>query len=369
MLGPAPKAKKAGNSNGALLVGQIKSVLLDRLIPRPYDAATSAIPLFRMDFEALKALVRDDLQEVNREIGERLSSDVALINQLAAYIVNSGGKRLRPLIVLLGARALGYQGTGHVRLAAIVEFIHTATLLHDDVVDASQMRRGQSTANTIWGNEASVLVGDFLYSRSFEMMVEFNDMRVMDILARTTNTIARGEVLQLLNRHDPDTSEERYIEVIHGKTARLFEAAARLAAVVSGAAKSTEEAMGRYGLHLGTAFQLIDDTLDYGRNNPALGKNIGDDLAEGNPTLPLIHAMRHGGPAEQALLRSAIENGEQARIDAVIDAIESSGSIAYTAAKAEAEAALAQEALSAVPDSPFKRALADLAVLSVHRNH
>jgi octaprenyl-diphosphate synthase len=345
-------------------------VLLDSHRPPPYDARTSATPISPMDFEAIKALVRDDLQAVNQEIGSRLRSDVVLINQLAAYIVNSGGKRLRPLIVLLGSRALDYQrGQGHVLLAAIIEFIHTATLLHDDVVDASEMRRGQSTANTIWGNEASVLVGDFLYSRAFEMMVELNDMRIMQILAHTTNTIARGEVLQLLNRHDPETTEERYIDVVHGKTAKLFEAAGRLAAIISGKDETTEHAMGRYGLHLGTAFQLIDDALDYGRNNAALGKNIGDDLAEGNPTLPLLHAMHHGTAAQRDLLRSAIETGGHEQIDAVIDAIESNGSIAYTAAKAEAEASLAQQALAAIPDSPYKRALADLAVFSVHRNH
>ena len=216
-----------------------------------------------MDFQAIKALVHDDLQAVNREIGARLQSDVALINQLAGYIVNSGGKRLRPMIVLLGAKALGHDGETHVKLAAVIEFIHTATLLHDDVVDSSAMRRGQSTANTIWGNEASVLVGDFLYSRAFEMMVEVNSMRVMEILAHTTNTIARGEVLQLLNCHDPDTTEERYRDVIQSKTAKLFEAAAMLAAVITGQGADIETAMGKYGLHLGTAFQLVDDALDY----------------------------------------------------------------------------------------------------------
>lgn len=322
-----------------------------------------------MDFEAIKALVRDDLAAVNREIGARLQSDVALINQLAGYIINSGGKRLRPMVVLLGAKALGYQGKHHVQLAAVIEFIHTATLLHDDVVDASEMRRGQSTANTIWGNEASVLVGDFLYSRAFEMMVEIDSMRVMEILAHTTNTIARGEVLQLLNCHDPDTTEERYLDVIRSKTAKLFEAAARLAAVISRADAVTEAALARYGVHLGTAFQLIDDALDYGRNNPALGKNIGDDLAEGKPTLPLIHALRNGNAEQRRLLRSAIECGDQTQIDAVVDTIESTGSIAYTARQAEAEAALAKEAVVSLPDSPFKQALVDLTYFSVYRNH
>ena len=322
-----------------------------------------------MDFEAIKALVRDDLSAVNQEIGSRLRSDVALINQLAGYIVGSGGKRLRPMIVLLGSRAFGYEGRAHVQLAAVIEFIHTATLLHDDVVDASEMRRGRSTANTIWGNEASVLVGDFLYSRAFEMMVEVDSMRVMEILAHTTNTIARGEVLQLLNCNDPDTTEERYIEVIRSKTAKLFEAAARMGAVICGRDRTTETAMGRYGTHLGTAFQLVDDALDYGRNNPALGKNIGDDLAEGKPTLPLIHAMRHGNDTQRELLRKAIQQGDHTQIDAVVDAIESTGSIAYTAGQAEAEAALAKEAVVSLPDSPYKQALVDLTYFSVHRDH
>jgi octaprenyl-diphosphate synthase len=322
-----------------------------------------------MDFEAIKALARDDMQAVDREIRERLTSDVALISELGSYLITSGGKRLRPLLVVLGARALGYQGGAHVTLAAIIEFIHTATLLHDDVVDASELRRGRSTANTVWGNEASVLVGDFLYSRSFEMMVEVGSMRVMEILARTTNTIARGEVLQLLNCHDPDTTEERYIDVIHSKTAKLFQASTQLAAVLTGRDAAIEAAMADYGMHLGTAFQLIDDALDYGRNNPELGKNVGDDLAEGKPTLPLIHCLRHGDAAQRALIRDAIEHGGRERIDAVIDAIESTGSIAYTARRAEDEAGLALAALGVLPESPHKQALRDLTHFSVHRNH
>jgi len=322
-----------------------------------------------MNFQAIKALVHDDLQAVNREIGARLQSDVALINQLAAYIVNSGGKRIRPIIVLLGARTFGYVGESHIRLATVIEFIHTATLLHDDVVDSSSMRRGQSTANTIWGNEASVLVGDFLYSRAFEMMVEVNDMRVMEILAHTTNTIARGEVLQLINCHDPDTTEERYRDVIQSKTAKLFEAAAKLGAVITGQRSDIENAMGTYGQHLGTAFQLVDDALDYGRGNPDLGKNVGDDLAEGKPTLPLIHALRTGSASQREFLRDVIERGDHARIETVVDTIESTGSIAYTARQAEAEAALAKEALVSLPDSSYKQALLDLAVFSVQRNH
>jgi len=321
------------------------------------------------DFQSIRELVKDDFEAVNREIIKRLHSDVALINTLSAYIINSGGKRLRPLLVLLGSRALGYQGQGHVVLAAIIEFIHTATLLHDDVVDASAMRRGRSTANSIWGNEASVLVGDFLYSRSFEMMVSVDNMRVMEILASTTNTIARGEVMQLMNCHDPDTSEERYIEVIHSKTAMLFEAAARLCAVINNQSSTTELAMAAYGLHLGIAFQLIDDALDYRGNNQDLGKNIGDDLAEGKPTLPLIHAMRTGDATQRTLIRKAIEEGSLERMDDVVTIIESTGSIAYTAARAEQEANLARAALSAIPDSPYKQALEALAYFSVHRSH
>lgn len=325
-------------------------------------------PAQTLDFDAIRALARDDLEAVNREILLRLRSDVALINQLGGYIIGSGGKRLRPLVVLLGARALDYRGEAHVLLAAIIEFIHTATLLHDDVVDASQLRRGRTTANALWGNEAAVLVGDFLYSRAFEMMVEVGSMRVMEILAHTTNTIARGEVMQLLNCHDPETSEERYLDVIRSKTAKLFEAAARLPAVIAGKPPEVEAAMAAYGLHLGTAFQLIDDVLDYRRDNAELDKNVGDDLAEGKPTLPLIHALRTGNARQRELIRTAIEEGGLARIDEVLDAIESTGSIAYTARRAQEEAQRAEQALSILPGSPYKQALLDLARFSVHRN-
>jgi octaprenyl-diphosphate synthase len=322
-----------------------------------------------MDYEAIKALVRDDLRAVDREIETRLQSDVALINQMGSYIVHSGGKRLRPVLVLLGSRAFGYSGNAHIRLAAIIEFIHTATLLHDDVVDASELRRGHTTANTIWGNEASVLVGDFLYSRAFEMMVEVGSMRVMEILAHTTNTIAKGEVMQLLNCHDPETTEERYIEVIRNKTAKLFQAAAQLAAVISGQNQQIEEDMAAYGMHLGTAFQLVDDALDYGRDNHGLGKNIGDDLAEGKPTLPLIYTLRQGNNRQRELIRTAIEEGGLAQMEEVMDAIESTGSITYTARRAEDEASRATAALAAIPDSPYKQALLDLAHFSVHRSY
>jgi octaprenyl-diphosphate synthase len=305
---------------------------------------------------------------VDREIETRLQSDVALINQMGSYIVHSGGKRLRPVLVLLGSRAFGYTGNAHIRLAAIIEFIHTATLLHDDVVDASELRRGHTTANTIWGNEASVLVGDFLYSRAFEMMVEVGSMRVMEILAHTTNTIAKGEVMQLLNCHDPETTEERYIEVIRNKTAKLFQAAAQLAAVISGQNQQIEEDMAAYGMHLGTAFQLVDDALDYGRDNHDLGKNIGDDLAEGKPTLPLIYTLRQGNNHQRELIRAAIEEGGLAQMEEVMDAIESTGSITYTARRAEDEASRATAALATIPDSPYKQALLDLAHFSVHRS-
>ncbi|UCC56004.1 MAG: polyprenyl synthetase family protein, partial [Gammaproteobacteria bacterium] len=249
-----------------------------------------------MNVEALRALVAEDVAAVDALIRERLTSDVALINQLSAYIINSGGKRLRPLLVLLAARACNVRGNQHINLAAVIEFIHTATLLHDDVVDASQRRRGNLTANTVWGNEAAVLVGDFLYSRAFEMMVDANDMRIMDILSHTTNAIAEGEVLQLLNCHDADTSEAHYLEVVRRKTAKLFEAAAQIGAVLGNQPEPVEAALANYGMHLGIAFQLIDDVLDYSASPEETGKNLGDDLAEGNPTLPLIHAMCQGTP-------------------------------------------------------------------------
>ena len=322
-----------------------------------------------MDLAPILALTQTDREAVDREINRRLNSDVALINRLGAYIIHSGGKRLRPLLVTLSARALGYAGDQHIALAAIIEFIHTATLLHDDVVDASAMRRGQSTANMVWGNEASVLTGDFLYSRAFEMMVEVGSMRVMEILAKTTNTIAEGEVLQLLNCHDPEVTEENYLRVIYSKTAKLFEAAARLGAVISDQPPAIEAAMAKYGMHLGTAFQLVDDMLDYTADSQILGKNVGDDLAEGKPTLPLLYALRSGSAAQQQLLRAAIKQGGLDRIEEVVSAIESTGANAYTARKAEDEARCAAEALSAIPESPYKQALLDLARFSVHRTY
>ncbi len=320
-----------------------------------------------MDLTAIRELIADDLRATDLLILDRLQSDVVLINQIGHYIVNSGGKRLRPMIVLLAARALGYQGEQHVELAAIIEFIHTATLLHDDVVDGSEMRRSNETANAVWGNAASVLVGDFLYSRSFEMMVEIGRMRVMEILSHATNRIAEGEVLQLLNCHDPDTDESRYREVILRKTATLFEAGARLAGVVAEAGDCDEQALADYGLHLGLAFQMIDDALDYGASNAEIGKNIGDDLAEGKPTLPLIRAMETGTPEQRRLLRRAIEEGGTEHLDEVMKAIESTDAIAYTARLAREEANLAIEALEPLPASSFKSALAALADFAVDR--
>ncbi len=314
------------------------------------------------------ALIADDMRAVDQLIGQRLSSDVVLINQLGGYIVNSGGKRLRPQLVLLAAGALGYQGQKHQLIAAIIEFIHTATLLHDDVVDASEMRRGQQTANALWGNEASVLVGDFLYSRAFEMMVEADDMRIMEILAHATNTIAEGEVLQLLNCNDPDTTEARYLEVIRSKTAKLFQAGTQLGAVLTDSDADTEQAMADYGMHLGTAFQLIDDVLDYSASAKELGKNIGDDLAEGKPTLPLICAMTHGTKEQTAIIRDAIENNGRDKLPAIMKAIESTGAITYTADCAAKEASKASQALADIPDTPYRQALLALAKFSVQRS-
>jgi octaprenyl-diphosphate synthase len=317
--------------------------------------------------DTLRAIVSDDIAAVDELIRTRLYSDVALINQLSNYIINSGGKRLRPLLVLLSARACQYQDSQHINLAAVIEFIHTATLLHDDVVDASLLRRGNMTANAVWGNEASVLVGDFLYSRAFEMMVEANDMRILEILSHTTNTIAEGEVLQLLNCHDAETTEDRYLEVISRKTAKLFEAAARIGAVLGKQSDAIETALASYGLHLGIAFQLIDDVLDYSASPVDTGKNLGDDLAEGKPTLPLLHAMNKGTPDEAHIIRKAIENGGHENMSAVLAAIESTGSISYTAQAAQREARQAITALDPLPSSTYKKALCSLAEFSVSR--
>jgi octaprenyl-diphosphate synthase len=315
----------------------------------------------------LRELVKTDWDSVNRLIFKRLGSDVALVNQVAHHIIHHGGKRLRPLTVLLAARACGCEGDRPIPAAAIIEFIHTATLLHDDVVDNSGLRRGQETANSVFGNQASVLVGDFLYSRSFQMMVELNELRVLEVLANATNTIAEGEVLQLMNCNNPDINELDYMEVIYRKTAKLFEAGAQLGAILSGQPETIEQAMADYGRHLGKAFQLVDDALDYDAKPEILGKNIGDDLADGKPTLPLIYAMNNGSAAERHLIREAIESGSTQNLRSIQLAIETTGGLKYTAERAEAEARQAVEALDAVPASNFKEGLKTLAEFAVRR--
>ena len=321
-----------------------------------------------MTLSEIRALIQDDIQAVDQLILNRLSSDVVLINQIGHYIINSGGKRLRPLLVLLCARACGYQGTDHQLMAAVIEFIHTSTLLHDDVVDESDTRRGNKTANEVWGNAASVLVGDFLYSRSFEMMVEPGELKIMQVMSEATNVIAEGEVLQLLNCHDADTTKERYMEVIHRKTAKLFEAATQMGPILANKPE-LEKAFIAYGNHLGAAFQLIDDALDYTANEEELGKNIGDDLAEGKPTLPLIYVLENGSDAEKEIIRRAIETEGADLLTEVTAIIKSSGAIAYTQDIAQQEAVLAKQALNILHDSPLKTALCSLADLAVNRSH
>lgn len=322
-----------------------------------------------MSLNELRAPVAADLRAVDDLILRRLQSDVVLINQIGHYIVNSGGKRLRPLSVLLSARACGYPGERHIDLAAVIEFIHTATLLHDDVVDGSEQRRHRDTANSVWGNAASVLVGDFLYSRSFEMMVEVGSMPVMDILSHATNRISEGEVLQLLNCNDPTTTEARYMEVIERKTATLFEAGTRIGAVLAGSPPGVERGMADYGRCLGVAFQLVDDALDYRAKGEELGKNLGDDLAEGKPTLPVIRALEVGTPAQQALLREVIETGGRERIAEVAAAIDSTSAIDYTIGLARQYAGEAKAALALLPESASRRALEQLADFAVARTY
>ncbi|MES2106745.1 MAG: octaprenyl diphosphate synthase [Pseudomonadota bacterium] len=310
-----------------------------------------------------------DMAAVNQVIRTKLHSEVPLVNQIAEYIISAGGKRIRPVLVLLVANAYRYQGTHHHELAAIVEFIHTATLLHDDVVDESSMRRGRKTANALFGNAASVLVGDFLYSRAFQMMVSINNMQVMQILADATNVIAEGEVLQLLNMHNPDVTEERYLQVIRSKTAKLFEAAAQVGALIAGASPVQIEAAAEYGRSLGTAFQLIDDVLDYSGNSSDIGKNVGDDLREGKPTLPLIYLMKNGTPAQRELVRTCIEQGDESQFNAILTAITQSGALDYTKEEAHKAAASAAAAIAPLPDSPYKDALLSLSNFAVDRNH
>ena len=315
----------------------------------------------------MRGLISEHMGRVDALIQTSLQSDVVLINQVGHHIVNSGGKRLRPVLLLLVARHFAYSGSQHINLAAIIEFIHTATLLHDDVVDASLLRRGVETANQRWGNEASVLVGDFLYSRAFQMMVDTNSMHVMDVLSQATNAIAEGEVQQLLNSHDPEISQINYIDVIQNKTAKLFEAAGRLGAILCGRELKDEQAMAKYGIHLGTAFQLIDDVLDYSATNSTLGKNIGDDLAEGKPTLPLLYAMWNSEKKEASIIREAIINGDLENIALVQQIINKTGAIEYTTKLAQKEADLAIQSLDRFSDTEYLDAMVKLAGFSVAR--
>jgi octaprenyl-diphosphate synthase len=320
--------------------------------------------------ESIRGTVAVDLAAADATIRRELASDVALVNQVSDYIIGAGGKRLRPLLVLLAARAAGSSPLARqVPAAVVIEFIHTATLLHDDVVDGSHQRRGRDTANEVWGNAASVLVGDFLYSRAFQLMVKLDNLRVMEIMADATNVIAEGEVLQLMNSNDPDTTEARYLDVIYRKTARLFEAGARIAAVLTGAGVAVEGALASYGRHLGNAFQLVDDSLDYRGSPTERGKNVGDDLAEGKPTLPVIYAMQHGNATERALLRRAIETGGLDALDTVLQAIESSGGLEYTARLAQREADLALAALAPLPETVHLEALRQLAGFAISRSY
>jgi octaprenyl-diphosphate synthase len=318
-------------------------------------------------FEAIREFVAADMRAVDEVIRARLGSDVMLIRQVAEYIVGGGGKRLRPMLLLLSAGAFGYRGPHRHELAAVVEFIHTATLLHDDVVDESRLRRGQATANALFGNAAAVLVGDFVYSRAFQMMVEGDSLRVLRVLADATNVIAEGEVMQLMNCHNPDIREEGYLEVIRCKTAKLFEAATRLGAILGAAPREQEDAIADYGTHLGTAFQLIDDVLDYSGEQAAIGKSVGDDLAEGKPTLPLIYCIQHGTPEQAQLVRHAIEHGGRDGLAAVVQAIRSTGALDYARAQAQRESRAACDALAGLPHSRQREFLLQLADFAVTR--
>ncbi|BEN42830.1 octaprenyl diphosphate synthase [Serratia nevei] len=322
-----------------------------------------------MNLEQITELTAQDMAAVNATILEQLNSDVTLINQLGYYIISGGGKRIRPMIAVLAARALGYEGNKHVTVAALIEFIHTATLLHDDVVDESDMRRGKATANAAFGNAASVLVGDFIYTRAFQMMTSLESLRVLALMSEAVNVIAEGEVLQLMNVHDPDISEESYMRVIYSKTARLFEAAAQSSAILSGANAEQEQALQDYGRYLGTAFQLIDDLLDYSADGSTLGKNTGDDLNEGKPTLPLLHAMHNGDDAQRDMIRGAIEQGNGRHLlEPVLQAMQQCGSLEYTRKRAEEEADKAIAALQILPASEHRTALEGLAHLAVQRD-
>jgi octaprenyl-diphosphate synthase len=321
-----------------------------------------------VNIDKLRSVIDADMRAVDEVIRKKLYSEVTLISKISDYIIHSGGKRLRPALVLLSAGAFGYKGSAHHELAALVEFIHTATLLHDDVVDESKMRRGKQTANALFGNAASVLVGDFLYSRAFQMMVSVGSMRVMEILSEATNVIAEGEVLQLMNVHDASIDEENYLRVVRYKTAKLFEAATRLGAIISNSSKIDEDAMASYGIHLGTAFQLIDDVLDYSGDQDQMGKNIGDDLAEGKPTLPLIYAMRMGSKKHADVVRHAIEQGGLEDLDAVIEAVKATGALDYARGQAQYEANVASAAIAHLPHSIYKDCLLQLSKFAVTRN-
>jgi len=338
-----------------------------RIIPMiANDSATASVTI---DFDSIKNLTVTETQAVDQLILNELSSDVVLINQIGHYIIGNGGKRLRPMLLLLAAKALGKVDDHHLIMAAVIEFIHTATLLHDDVVDESVLRRGKESANAVWGNAASVLVGDYLYSSAFEMMVRTNNMRVMEILSKTTTAIAEGEVLQLLNCNNPDTTEEKYLEVIARKTAILFSTATRLAAVIAGADTATEAALAIYGQQLGVAFQLIDDALDYKASTEDLGKNLGDDLAEGKPTLPLIHAIQHGNEQQAKIVIDAIRQGSREAFNDVYAVVKATQAIEYTEQCADRAAAKAIDSLQCLPDSEYKQALETLARFSVQRDH
>ncbi|MGE4799597.1 octaprenyl diphosphate synthase [Yersinia hibernica] len=322
-----------------------------------------------MNLEKIIDLTAPDMAAVNTTILDQLNSDVVLINQLGHYIISGGGKRIRPMIAVLVARALGYQGSKHITVAALIEFIHTATLLHDDVVDESDMRRGKATANAAFGNAASVLVGDYIYTRSFQMMTSLESLRVLTLMSAATNVIAEGEVLQLMNCNNPDITEENYMQVIYSKTARLFEAASQSAAILADASEEQELALQNYGRYLGTAFQLIDDLLDYSSDGTTLGKNTGDDLNEGKPTLPLLHAMNHGTPEQAAMIRRAIEEGNGRHLlTPVLVAMQQCGSLDYTRQRAEEEADKAIAALQVLPDSEYRQALEGLAHIAVQRS-
>lgn len=320
-----------------------------------------------INIDNILGLIKGDFDAVDKCIQQRLQSDIVLINELSRYIINSGGKRLRPVLALLAAKACGYEGREHIQSAAIIEFIHTATLLHDDVVDASELRRGKETANALFGNEASVLVGDFLYSRAFEMMVEIQNMRIMGIFANTTNVIAEGEVMQLLNIHNTDISEEEYLRVILSKTAKLFEAATLIGAILAKQNAKVESAMAAYGMHLGTAFQLVDDVLDYTSDADTLGKNIGDDLAEGKPTLPLIYAIKHASNEATEKIKQAIIEGEKENAAGIIQIVKDCGAIEYTMQVAKKEADKARQSIDGLSDSDYKFALQNLAQFSIER--